>query len=178
MDVINETRFRELSSAGEISHSNCQFIDGIRIGLRANSSVLTLPPTVDANNTEWPSLNCLDLSSAVLLPGHFYLATTVEKIAVSARIFGMLHTRSHWARLGLDCFGSSTHVSPGFGGGIPTSIVLELRPQVSIQNLESEVFLAGLVLFELNEPVRIGSTGHQFRLPFHPLEYHESSPLC
>lgn len=170
MRVISETRFNELCNAGEISHLDCQFIDGIKIGLRVNGSLLKLPETVDATGLEFPSLDKLDLHSTQLIKGNFYLATTIEKISVSDRIFGMLHTRSYWARLGLDCVGSSTYLSPGFGSGSPTPLVLELRPMVSISNIKSSSFLAGLMLFELEVAVRTGAGGHSNRFPFQSLK--------
>jgi deoxycytidine triphosphate deaminase len=165
MRVVSEARFEELCSAGEISHFDCQFLDGIKIGLRVSSNLLKLPAIVDAASHEQSPLDKLDLDSTPLVAGNFYLATTIERITVSAKFFGILHTRSHWARLGLDCVGSSTYLSPGFGGGTPTPIVLELSPRVSIYNLNSSSFLAGLVLFELDTPVRTGVEDHPFRFP-------------
>ncbi len=170
MRVINETRFNDLCNTGEISQFGCQFIDGIKIGLRANGSLLKLPETVNANSLDSSCLDKLDIQSTQLIKGNFYLATTIEKISVSDRIFGMLHTRSYWARLGLDCVGSSTYLSPGFGGGSPTPLVLELRPMVSISNIKSSSFLAGLVLFELEMAVRTGAMDHSIRFPFQSLK--------
>lgn len=165
MRVVSETRFDELCRVGEISHFDCQFLDGIKIGLRVNSSLLKLPEAVDAASYERLSLEKLNIDSTPLMAGNFYLATTIEKIAVSDRIFGVLHTRSHWARLGLDCIGSSTYLSPGFGGGAPTPLVLELSPRVSIFNINFSSFLAGLILFELDAPVRTSVGDHPFRFP-------------
>lgn len=165
MKVISETRFRDLCAAGEISHVNCQFLDGIKIGLSVEKSLFKLPTAIDATSLEVPCLDKVDLC-ATLEMGSAYLGTTVEMISVSDRIFGMLHTRSYWARRGLDCVGSSTYLSPGFGSGIPTPLVLELRPRVSIRNIESSSFLAGLVLFELGEPVRTGKGTHSLHFPF------------
>jgi deoxycytidine triphosphate deaminase len=165
MQVIDETRFNDLCHAGEISHFDCQFLDGIKIGLRANNVLLKLSGAIDASRPESSPLSKVDLNSTSLVEGNFYLATTIERISVSARIFGILHTRSHWSRLGLDCIGSSIYLSPGFGGGTPTSLVLELSPRVSIYNLKSSFFLAGLVLFELNTPVRTGAGDHPVRFP-------------
>jgi deoxycytidine triphosphate deaminase len=164
VNVIDEKRFAVLCDAGEILHDNCHFLDGIKIGLHVSGKVLRAPDVVDASLHDTSSWKQLSIKETKLHRSEFFLATTVERIAISDRIFGQLHTRSKWARLGLDCVGSSHYVSPGFGGGKPTELVLELAPRITIELTQTEP-LAALVLFELDHSVRVPRYDHALRFP-------------
>lgn len=164
MRVIDEQRFEQLCRIGDIKQSDCQFLDGIKIGLRIVPKLLKSPSVVDARYPGDGFAEIL-LGSEPLRPGEFYLASTVERISVCNRIFGQLHTRSRWARVGLDCVGSSTYLSPGFGGDTPTPLVLEIRAFVTIEGIQTSDALGGLVLFELDTPVATGQQDHSLRFP-------------
>lgn len=165
MRVINQALFSELCAAGEIQHESCEFLDDIKIGLRINSVVLQLPSAINTKDINSIDTCRVDLTTSPLLSNRFYLATTTEKISVSNRILGFLHTRSRWARLGLDCLGSSNFLSPGFGGGKPVPLILELRPAVEIHEMDLGQALAAIVLFALDRSVRTENSDHYMRFP-------------
>jgi deoxycytidine triphosphate deaminase len=165
MRVIDQRLFSELRATGDIQHESCEFLDDIKIGLRINSVVLEMPETVVASDIESIHTQPVDLINTPLLARRFYLATTTEKIRVSNRILGFLHTRSRWARLGLDCLGSSNFLSPGFGGTVPVSLVLELRPALNIHHIDLKQAIAAMVLFKLDEPVVTKDSDHHMRFP-------------
>jgi deoxycytidine triphosphate deaminase len=164
MKVIDEFRFQALVTEGQIVQKDCQFIDGIKIGLRIRPMVRTLPATVDLSSGDLRT-SSVNLRKSGLQPNKLYLAQSVEQISTSDRIFGLLHTRSSIARLGIDCMGSSTYVAPGFGHGTAASLVLEIRSTNCVKNLPLEQPLAGLLLFELDSAVRVASAGPQ-EFPF------------
>jgi deoxycytidine triphosphate deaminase len=163
VNVIDERRFAVLCEAGEIVHESCEFLDGIKIGLHVNGEILQAPDVVDPSSIDASLWKRHRVKDTRLHPSQFFLATTRERIAISSRIFGQLHTRSKWARLGLDCVGSSHYVSPGFGAGRPTPVVLELAARVTIELPQNEP-LAALILFELEHPVR-SSQNDPLRFP-------------
>jgi deoxycytidine triphosphate deaminase len=125
---------------------------------------LRAPGVVDASNPSASIWVPTELASATLRPGEFFLGQTRERIAISNRIFGQLHTRSRWARLGLDCLGSSTYVSPGFGAGEAIPLVLEITTKISISIADDDP-IAALVLFEIDRPVRASPTEHKDQFP-------------
>lgn len=157
MQVINEHRFVELCQIGDIRHEACCYLDGLKIGLSIEPTVMKLPARICPAGDTMPSLDEVDLTRNGIESDGVFLARTRERISLSERIFGMLHTRSRWARLGLDCLGSSHYVAPGFGGGKPQSLILEIRAHAAISEFPLSEALAGLVLFELDAPVRAGS---------------------
>ncbi|MBF0391199.1 MAG: dCTP deaminase [Alphaproteobacteria bacterium] len=59
-------------------------------------------------------------------PGEFILAESHESIGLSNDLAGMLSTISHLARLGVAVHLASNWVNPGFGGGTPTKLALEI----------------------------------------------------
>lgn len=151
VSLVDEMRFRTLCEAGDIRHVGCQFLSSAKIGLSVADQVLRAPAALEKLTESTADWAQLDLRTAVLERGAFYLAQTIERISISSRIMGFLHTRSQWARVGLDCLGTSTFVAPEFGQGQPKPFVLELRPLVSLRLPRNSV-LAGLVLFELDKP--------------------------
>ncbi len=154
MKIVDEFRFRSLVSDGRIVHQECQFLDGIKIGLRIRPIGRVLPATIDASNE--PSIKSaeIDMRSIALKPGELYLLETLEKICLPDTIFGLLHTRSSIARYGINCIGSSNFVAPGFGQGTPRSLILETTSMKTVEKLSLENPLAGLLLFEMSSSVR------------------------
>src|SRR3954454_2342661 len=107
MRVVDETRFAALVQAGAIQQSQCEFLDGIKLGLHIERVGYMLPDVIDFDE-ECEEMRLIDLAHDVLLPGSLYLFRTVQAICLPPTVFGWLHTRSRFARLGLDFLGSST----------------------------------------------------------------------
>jgi deoxycytidine triphosphate deaminase len=153
MKIIDENRFATLIAEGEIAHSDCQFLDGIKIGLRVREEGKRLPTKIDLAQEKIIPQN-INFMKLAIKPNRLYLGQTIEKLSVSTRIFGLLHTRSTISRLGIDCIGSSIYLAPGFGNGVPSSLVLEIRSSSTVKNFPLSIPLVGLLLFELDAPVR------------------------
>ena len=165
MKLIDQHSFNELVKAGEIRHYLCEHLDDAKIGLHIEDTVLEMPQAIDFNKIDLLTLKKIKPKDEPLLSGKFYLAKTVEKIAISSRIFGLMHTRSFWARLGLDCLGSSNYISPGFGNEKETPLVLEIRPSITIYNIDLTKALAAMILFELDESLKKSENNHLSRFP-------------
>ncbi len=150
MRVIDERRFHKLVFEGQISHRDCHFLDGMKIGLRIKPGGRKLPAIVDAAPDAFLVTDIVDLGQSSFEPGELYLFQTVEEISISNSIFGFLHTRSSLARLGINSIGSSYYVAPGYGHGVPSSLILEVTSVKTVINLPIEDPIAGLI------SVRIG----------------------
>jgi len=152
LEVVDEARFAELVGKGEIVQEDCQHLDGLKVGLRVRS--LLQPVTLEKPVP--PRRHTLPIS---VQPGHFYLGLTVERLAISPRLFGWIHTRSTWARRGLDCLSSSTYIAPGYGYGSdgPLPLTLEISSHVLLTDFPPAEPVAAFVLFELERPVRPSS---------------------
>lgn len=164
MRPVTEDRFRSLVDEGMIRAERCSFSDGLKILLRLSDEILVAPDHMRVGENAPDTWNRQPLSAG-LLPQHFYLGTTQERIGLSPRFFGILHTLSSIARVGLDAIGSSSYVSPGFGYSSPIPLVLELRPRVRLEGLTVDTPIAGLLLFELDDDVQTGRLDHGTRFP-------------
>lgn len=157
MEIIDKDRFNFLWRKKEIEFSNFSFIDDLRIGLRVKRKVILAPDEIDGladpREKAWKKI---DLKQSKLKKHNFYLGQSIEKLKLPNNIFGIIHTRSIFARIGLDVIQSSFYVAPGFGSTRKLPIVLELYPKISIK-LDHEIPIAGLMLFELKRPVGIAN---------------------
>jgi deoxycytidine triphosphate deaminase len=161
MKVIDELRFEELVEMGSIAHSDCLFLDGIKIGLRLKQVGKILPNEIDLDHPLMVH-ESIDLRTDSLHPGSLYLFPTVEAICLPDNVFGLLHVRSQLARVGVDCLGSSTYVAPAFGRGTPRNLILEVTSKALLTNFPDELPVAGLVLFETHKPIRPRPTENFF----------------
>lgn len=156
MKVVDESRFETLVSETQIMHQGCQFLDGIKIGLRVRPIGRILPALVNLDTGTPVETETIDIRLTALRPGELYLLQTFEAICLPNNVFGFLHTRSSAARLGINCIGSSNYVAPGYGHGVPASFILEVTSVKTVINLSIEEPLVGLVLFESDSPLRAG----------------------
>ena len=150
MRAVDERRFTELVRDASIAHVGCKYLDQIKIGLSVQPTARSLPPIVDVAKGVADS-PVVDLRVDPLLPGTLYLLESAEAISLPSFIFGFMHTRSRFARLGIDFLRSSTYVAPSFGGGIPSKIVFEVTCSAVTHNLPLDTPIVGLVLFELSK---------------------------
>jgi deoxycytidine triphosphate deaminase len=157
MKLIDKHLFLELCANGELAHFDCEYLNDIKIGLRINPVILKFPKKIDFRNIDSIEMKEVNLNEEPLLAGNFYLAKTVERLCVSKRVLGFIHTRSRWAKLGLDCLGSSNFLSPGFGNRVPESLVLEIRPAIDIYNIDVNIALAAVILFQLEQPIEVSN---------------------
>lgn len=150
----------------ELELSGCTFLDEFKIGLTLADEGWVLPHTVNmAKPMRRRRLSRVNLRRQTLQPGRLYLGTSKEHFRLPHNVFGLLHTRSSYARHGIDCFGSSVYVSPGFGSDGAAPIVFELRVLSAVRNLPNFP-MAGMVLFALDSnAVDLGRRGHSKRFP-------------
>lgn len=153
--IVDEFRFAELVAAGEIVHDKCRYLDGLKAGLHI-ATLLKLESA--GGNEDVRGVEC-ELPTT-LRPGQFFLGITQERLGISPRLFGWIHTRSMWARRGLDCLSSSTYIAPGFGYDAPDPVplTLELTPRMLLRDFPREEPVAAFILFELEHPVRPSRT--------------------
>ncbi len=85
----------------------------------------------------------------ILPPKSQKLAATLERVELSARILGILHIRSSFAREGI--IASLALVDPGFKGQLTISLYNAGESRVNVR--ESERFVQ-LTLFRLRSPSR------------------------
>jgi deoxycytidine triphosphate deaminase len=145
------------------------FLDEHKIALHLHPMMKVLPEQVDASSEMDPnSFSEIDVREATLLPGCLYLGFSTQHISLPSNVWGLLHTRSTLARLGLDFFGSSYYVSPGFGAETPTQIVYELRVSAKTKGIPVAQPVAGLLLFEseVSKSLWRGKGKHALRFPF------------
>lgn len=169
MNPINRKQFDHLVRKQLAYCHPLIFLDEYKIGLHVEPIVSRMAEEIDLlKGIKLDELERVDLSKAPIVRGTTYLGLSVQKISLPDNVIGRLHTRSTLSRLGLDFFGSSTYVSPGFGAEVPTQMVFEITPSVTIRNLPLNQPVAGLVLYQLDgvEEVWRGRGRHSKRFPF------------
>jgi len=160
-----------LSPASRIILSGCRFLDDVKIGLTPVSEVLIAPAILDLSSPHGAlGFDKVNLWDNILHPGRLYLAHTEERISLPKNVIGLLHTRSTYARFGLDCLRSSAFVSPGFGADRPMPLVLEITVTTVVQGLQRDA-LASLILFGVGDDISdCGPGRHSGRFPLSLLD--------
>jgi dCTP deaminase len=67
----------------------------------------------------------------LIVPGRFYLLSSIEKISLSSKIAGTLSQLSCYARIGLNTNFGSNHVSSTFGKINTSSITFEIKNEIN-----------------------------------------------
>ena len=151
MQIVDKDKFQFLKKKKLISCSNCEYLDDLRIGLRIRRNLIKAPDdineTMELKNQKWKKI---DLKKDKIERLKFYLGLTQEKITLPDNVFGLIHSRSIFARVGLDTIQSSFFVTPGFGKTKQLPLVLELFPKISIW-IDFTIPVAGLLLFETDK---------------------------
>ena len=151
MQIVDKDKFLFLQEKKLIYCSNCEHLDDLRIGLHIRKNIIKAPENIieldEVKNQKWVKIN---LENKKLERLNFYLGLTKEKIRLPDNIFGLIHSRSIFARVGLDTIQSSFFVTTGFGKIKPLPLVLELFPKISIK-IDFTIPVAGLLLFETDK---------------------------
>ncbi len=168
MQIVDKDKFYFLQKKKLIYCSNCEHLDDLRIGLHIRKSIIKAAEEIieigDLKKQKWEKIN---LETNRLEKLNFYLGLTQEKLRLPDNIFGLIHSRSIFARMGLDTIQSSFFVTMGFGKIKPLPIVLELFPKLSI-NIDFTIPVAGLLLFETDKEYK---SANQNLEQLFPLEY-------
>jgi deoxycytidine triphosphate deaminase len=133
--------------------SSLEFLDDYRVGLRierlysvAGCANLARPEELQAEE--------LVVEEAELAPNSLYLATTREVLKLGSNFVATIHTRSRFARAGLECLVSSNFVVPGFGNRAPTPLVLELLARLHTYGLSRDDLYFFTLLYRLERGSR------------------------
>ena len=104
----------------------------LRLGHEAHTLVTTNPIDT-AKRATYPELKAKELDAhgrLALEPGEVMLAPTLERIAISTRMSGLMDGTSSYARLGISIV-LSHQVTPGFGSDCGSVLTLEIVSRLS-----------------------------------------------
>jgi len=133
--ILNDNKILDFISKGKISIKPFS-----QSNLRPSSYCLMLDNTIQVfqkskkrninllDPTTYPPMTKIEISKSspyLLKPGELILGNSIECIALSKNVSGLLSNISGLARLGLNVL-LSTHVSSGFGENNPKKIVFEI----------------------------------------------------
>lgn len=105
--------------------------------------------------------------TAILCPGEFILASTIERFIMPKDLLGIVHDKSTWARLGIAV--QNTVIEPGWCGWLTLEITNHSNKIVSIQRGDP---IAQIVFHYLDEPASVAYDGkyqNQKRGPVRPI---------
>jgi len=169
MKPLTQKQFGSLRRKRLVVCHPLAFLDEHKIGLHLDHAARILPEKIDLNSNLSPEdFDEIDLRHESLLPGRKYLGTSTQHISLPGNVWGLLHTRSTLARFGIDFFGSSYYVSPGFGAEVPTPIVYEISVSSKTTGIPLDEPVAGLLLFTSDTDTSLwrGRGRHAVRFPF------------
>ena len=92
--------------------------------------------------------------TVILMPGHFSLASTVEKFDMPDDLIAMVHDKSTWARRGLSLF--NTVIEPGWRGYLTLELTNSGHDLLRIHAGDP---IAQIVFMRLDEPTESPYTG-------------------
>lgn len=168
MRLCSKRKLDELLQRGQlsiVSEAPVIFLDGFRIGLRAQDLLETPEGTVDLQKGETPKKSRA-LSERGMARGEWGLGRSIEKLSFGPTLIGFMNTRSKYARLGLEMMGSSWIVAPGFGGENPTEIIFEMTAHNDLRGFRTDESYVSLMVFELDESVVSERRVYGNRFPF------------
>ena len=153
MRLCSKERLLQLEGNGSIRFEGGNLgdliLDNYRIGLTMKE-FLQPNGTVDLTSREKPPFQSCDVTGKAFVPGDFLLGVTSTRLAVGANLFGSLHTRSKYARMGLKMLGSSNYVSPLTGHPTPVPLVFEIEFATCLKGLALGVAYCFMLLYEIN----------------------------
>jgi hypothetical protein len=143
------------------------FLDEHRLGLRIGT-VYRLSGEVNLQSRSRPRVELVDLTHDPLTPGTRYLGLSRERISLGDGYVSTIHTRSRYARLGLELLGSSNFIVPGFGTTGSSPIVFEMSVALTTHGFSVEDCYAFLLVYEVDAP-RQSRNFNQYirRFPIH-----------
>jgi len=164
MKLLSRNEISDYTNKDLLKISNLKFIDGYRIGLSLHNIYYKVNEPVDL-------LGDIDCKSNILSPnyvfakGNLYLLESKQQLCVPENIFGLIQTRSKFARLGFELAQSSLIIIPGFGKINPTPLVLEFSPRIDICGIKTDEFYGYVIFFEIDSN-NSNNKDYRFRFPF------------
>ncbi len=143
------------------------FLDDYRIGLSLQDRYSTVQGTVLLGET--PPIETRSLYELPLEKDSWGLGYSEQAVSTPLNVFGLMHTRSKFARVGLDMMSSSSYVAPGFGSEEPAHIVFEITARTKIDlSAVRGVPIVSMILFSFSsaaDPV-LSANDYTKRFPF------------
>ncbi len=174
MKICNKDKIAKLVAQRKIIiESNISvddhFLDQIRFGLRLDSRLTYLNETVDlklSTKHQYSIGESLRLNSnSILESNSFHLGKSCAKFELPANIIATIHTRSKFARVGLEFLCSSNLMIPGFGYEQPSEIVYEIRNTYRLKNFyDNYTFYSFLIFYELDEHISFSKKNYSSRI--------------
>jgi deoxycytidine triphosphate deaminase len=157
MNLCSKADVLEMVAGGRLTICPSQsslpdlFLDDIRIGLPLGTRAVEIREAIDVGAPQPVNPVLHEVAGLTLRPRGLYLIASEVRISLGRDIFGLVNTRSKFARLGLSLASSSIFVIPGFGSREPAPIVFEIAPTVEIKGVEPGGVYAYLILFRLDQ---------------------------
>ncbi|MEU7846946.1 hypothetical protein AB0B74_21920 [Micromonospora parva] len=173
MHLCSRDDVARLRQSGELSLSMPDgaepvFLDEHRLALHIAEIHRLTGEAVDLGDTDAASSDPLDPTDLRLDPGSFYLGITRERLTLGGGLAASLHTRSRYARLGLELLGSSNFVVPGFGSTGAAPLVFEISVKKVTQGFSPTTPYCFLLLYRLSSPrTTANSLDYRRRFPLH-----------
>ncbi|NBE79610.1 dCTP deaminase domain-containing protein [Micromonospora rubida] len=141
------------------------FLDEHRLGMHI-AELHRVEDDIDLTAPDAVRSRRLDPAGLRLEPDAFYLGVTRERFRLGGGLAASLHTRSRYARLGLELLGSSNFVVPGFGSTGAAPLVFEISVKKATQGFSSSTPYCFLLLYRLLSPRRtVNQSDYRRRFP-------------
>jgi hypothetical protein len=169
MSLCDRSALLELEKQGVLAvegrRINELLLDDFRIALTLAGLLVATGP-IDLQRADEAPWTAVDPAGRTFNPHDFVLGITEEKITLGHGLFGTLHTRSKYARLGLEMLGSSNYVAPGSGIPVPIPLVLEIRFGVPVEGLELGMAYCFMLVHRAGRKAQTVARDYHERFPF------------
>lgn len=140
-----------------------RFLDEHRLALRLGT-LYRLEGAMDLSAVDPPPFVQLPVEdSTVLLPGVHYLGLSRERLRLGPGVAATLHTRSTYARMGLEMLSSSNFVVPGFGESGLAPIVFEISVRLPTTGVGMDDVYSFALLYKLAAARETANGNEYFR---------------
>ncbi|MEV4703933.1 dCTP deaminase domain-containing protein [Actinoplanes sp. NPDC049316] len=129
------------------------FLDEHRIGLHMDR-LYEVSGTVHLDRPDSADLREVSMETEELTPQVLYLGVTRESFLLHGDLAATLHTRSTYARLGLELLGSSNVVVPGFGSTRAAPLIFEISVKQPTSGFRPDKAYCFMLLYQLHAPRR------------------------
>jgi deoxycytidine triphosphate deaminase len=157
MHLCDRSDVLKLIHSGQMTVDNqlndVKFLDEHRLALHL-TRLYEVQGSVDLSAADPPYGRHMEVETAELVPGGFYLGITRERLSFGQDIAASLHTRSRYARLGLEVLCSSNFVVPGFGATGPAPLVFEITVRRRTFGLNSDASYCFALIYQISSPRR------------------------
>jgi len=127
------------------------FLDEHRIGLHI-ARLHQVSGKVDLDRPDTADIRDVSMGDEELAPNKHYLGVTREKFFLDGELAATLHTRSTYARLGLELLGSSNVVVPGFGSTTPAPLIFEISVKQPTAGFRADKAYCFMLVYQLHTP--------------------------